>query len=85
MKKASEMRAIAEAKIEENIQKKRNKANALVEGTISNLISARASKGHFNILFYVNDKEVDIKCVIELMQSFGYTIDRDGNHLIIRW
>ena len=85
MKKASEMRTIAEAKVKEIIQKKKNKANTLVEDTISNLISARASKGYFNTLYYVNDEEVDIEYVIELMHSFGYAIDRDGSHLVIRW
>lgn len=85
MKKANEMRIIAEAKVEEIIQKKKNKATALVEGTISNLIDAAATMGYFNIRYHVDDEEVDIEHAIELMRSFGYTIDRSGRHLVIRW
>ena len=85
MKKASEMRTIAEAEVEKIIQKKRSKATTLVEGTISNLIDAAATLGHFNIHYHVDDEEVDIEHAIELMRSFGYAIDRNGRHLVVRW
>ena len=85
MKKANEMRTIAEAKVEEIIQRKRNKANALVEGAISNRISERASMGYFCIRYCVDDEEVDIEYAIELMRSFGYTVDRNDRRLVIRW
>ena len=85
MKKANEMRTIAEARVEEIIQKKKSKANALVEGTISNLVSAAASMGHFSVRYHVDEEEVDIEHAIELMRSFGYAIDRNGRHLVIRW
>ena len=84
MKKANEMRTIAEAKVEEIIQKKKDKANILVEDIISNLINEKASMGHFILRYHVNE-EVDIEHVIELMRSFGYAIDRNGRHLVIRW
>ena len=85
MKKANEMRTIAEAEVEKIIQKKKNKATTLVEGTISNLVDAAATMGHFSIHYHVDDAEVDIEHAIELMRSFGYAIDRNGRHLVIRW
>jgi hypothetical protein len=85
MKKANEMRVIAEAEVERIIQKKKNKAADLVEGTISNLIDAAATMGYFNIRYHVEDEGVDIEYAIELMRSFGYAIDRSGRHLAVRW
>ena len=85
MKKANEMRVIAEAEVERIIQKKKDKAVVLVEGTISNLIDAAATMGYFNIRYHVDDEGVDIEHAIELMRSFGYAIDRNGRHLVVRW
>jgi len=85
MKNANEMRAIAEAEVEKIIQKKKNKATAVVEGAISNLIDAAATMGHFSIRYHVDDEGVDIEYAIELMRSFGYAIDRNGRHLVVRW
>ena len=85
MKKANEMRVIAEAEVERIIQKKKDKAAVLVEGTISNLIDAAATMGYFNIRYHVDDEGVDIEHAIELMRSSGYAIDRSGRHLVIRW
>lgn len=86
MKKANEMRIIAEAKVEAMIQERREKAANLVENTIANLISAAATMGQFNIPYHVDENEkVDIEYAIELLRSFGYAIDRNGRHLTIRW
>lgn len=85
MKNASEMRIIAEAEVEKVIQKKKDKAVALVEGTISNLVHAAATLGYFDIRYPVDDEGVDIEYAIEFMRSFGYAIDRYDRYLIIRW
>ena len=86
MKKANEMRVIAEAKVEAILQEKKDKAANLVENTIASLITAAATMGQFNIRYHVDENEkVDIDYAIELLRSFGYAIDRNGRHLTIRW
>ena len=45
MKKANEMRVIAEAKVEAMLQERREKAANLVENTIASLVSAAATMG----------------------------------------